>query len=297
MEGFNMENKFGEKIKEIRKKTGLNQDEFAKELGYTSRSTINKIEKGVNDMSQDKLELLIRKFDVDVNELFASLVKDSSSPIIDEKGIRNIKVPDPNYTYPKAGIYNMKNIKPTITRSNIIVGDYTYYSGKDFEARVTHHYEFLGDKLIIGKFCQIGNNIEFIMNGANHQMNAATTFPFYVMDGWKQESPKISDLPFKGDTIVCNDCWIGQNVTVLPGVHIGNGVIIGADSVVTKDLPAYSICCGNPCRVKKMRFSVDIIKILEELKWWDKSVDEIQKIIPIITKAKPTKEELEALLK
>jgi transcriptional regulator with XRE-family HTH domain len=129
MEGFNMENKFGEKIKEIRKKTGLNQDEFAKELGYTSRSTINKIEKGVNDMSQDKLELLIRKFDVDVNELFDSLVKDSSSPIIDEKGIRNIKVPDPNYTYPKAGIYNMKNIKPTITRSNIIVGDYTYYSG------------------------------------------------------------------------------------------------------------------------------------------------------------------------
>jgi virginiamycin A acetyltransferase len=130
------------------------------------------------------------------------------------------------------------------------------------------------------------------MNGANHQMNAATTFPFYVMDGWQQDAPKINDLPFKGNTIVGNDCWIGQNVTILPGVHIGNGVIIGANSVVTKDLPSYSICCGNPCVIKKMRFSDEIIKILEELKWWDRSIEEIQKIIPIITKANPTKEEL-----
>ena len=292
-----MDNKFGEKIKEIRKQAGLNQDEFAKELGYTSRSTINKIEKGINDMSQDKLELLIRKFDIKVEELFDNLVYESNGKIIDERGIRNIKVPDSNYKYPKAGFYNMKNIKPTITRNNIIVGDYSYYYGKDFESRVTHHYDFLGDKLIIGKFCQIGNNVEFVMNGANHQMNAATTFPFYVMDGWKQDTAKMEDLPFKGDTIVGNDCWIGQNVTVLPGVHIGNGVIIGCNSVVTKDLPSYSICCGNPCAIKKMRFDDDIIKILEELKWWDKSVEEIQKIIPIITKANPTKEELEELIK
>ncbi len=89
-----MENKFGEKVKEIRKKAGLNQDEFAKELGYTSRSTINKIEKGVNDMSHDKLELLIRKFDVEVNDLFDSLALNNGGTIIDEKGIRNIKVPD-----------------------------------------------------------------------------------------------------------------------------------------------------------------------------------------------------------
>jgi virginiamycin A acetyltransferase len=292
-----MENEFGEKVKEIRKKAGLNQDEFAKELGYTSRSTINKIEKGVNDISYDKLELLIRKFDVDVNELFDDLVYQTSGTIIDEKGIKNIKTPDPDYKFPKVGIHYMTNIKPTITKPNIIVGDFSYYAGKDFESRVTHHYEFLGDKLIIGKFCQIGNNVEFIMNGANHQMNAATTFPFYVMDGWKQETPTIDDLPFKGDTVVGNDCWIGQNVTILPGVHIGNGVIIGANSVVTKDLPSYSICCGNPCVIKKMRFSEDIIKILEELKWWNKSIDEIQKIIPIITKANPTKEELLYLIK
>ena len=287
-----MENEFGEKVKEIRKKAGLNQDEFAKELGYTSRSTINKIEKGVNDMSQDKLELLIRKFDVEVNDLFDSLAIQSNGTIVDEKGIRNIKVPDPDFTYPKAGVYNMKNIKPTITRKNIIVGDFSYYTGKDFESRVTHHYEFLGDKLIIGKFCQIGNNIEFIMNGANHQMNSITTFPFYVMDGWNAKSPKENDLPYKGDTIVGNDVWIGENVTILPGVHIGDGAIIGANSVVAKDIPAYSISVGNPCVVKKYRFDDEMINLLEQLKWWDKSIEEIKKIIPIISKANPIKEEI-----
>ena len=287
-----MSNNFGEKVKEIRKKAGLNQDEFAKELGYTSRSTINKIEKGVNDMSHDKLELLIRKFNVEVDNLFEDLVVETGGTIIDDKVIRNIKTPDADYRYPKAGVYYMTNIKPTITRKNIIVGDFSYYTGKDFESRVTHHYEFLGDKLIIGKFCQIGNNIEFIMNGANHQMNSITTFPFYVMDGWNAKSPKENDLPYKGDTIVGNDVWIGENVTILPGVHIGDGAIIGANSVVAKDIPAYSISVGNPCVVKKYRFDDEMINLLEQLKWWDKSIEEIKKIIPIISKANPIKEEI-----
>ena len=292
-----MNNNFGEKVKEIRKRAGLNQDEFAKELGYTSRSTINKIEKGVNDMSHDKLELLIRKFNVDVDNLFEDLAYQTGGTIIDEKGIRNIKTPDPDYRYPKAGVYNMTNIKPTITRPNIIVGDFSYYTGKDFESRVTHHYDFIGDKLIIGKYCQIGSNVEFIMNGANHQMNGISTFPFYVMDGWKAEKPKKEDLPYKGDTVVGNDVWIGENVTILPGVHIGDGAIIGANSVVAKDIPPYSVCVGNPCVVRKMRFSDDIIELLEQIKWWDKKVEEIKKIIPIISKANQDKTGILDLLK
>ena len=212
-----MSNNFGEKVKEVRKRAGLNQDEFAKELGYTSRSTINKIEKGINGMTQDKLELLIHKFNVEVDTLFDDLAYQVGGAIIDENGIRNIKTPDPDYRYPKAGVYYMTNIKPTITRKNIIVGDFSYYTGKDFESRVTHHYDFIGDKLIIGKFCQIGNNVEFIMNGANHQMNAVSTFPFYVMDGWNKmaKAPKKEDLPYKGDTVVGNDVWIGESVTIL----------------------------------------------------------------------------------
>lgn len=280
-----MSNNFGEKVKEIRKQAGLNQDEFAKELGYTSRSTINKIEKGINDMSHDKLELLIRKFNVEVDSLFDDLAYQTGGTIIDEKGIRNIKTPDSNHKYPKAGVYYMTNIKPTITRKNIIVGDFSYYTGKDFESRVTHHYEFLGDKLIIGKFCQIGNNVEFIMNGANHQMNSVSTFPFYVMDGWNKiaKAPELNELPYKGDTVVGNDVWIGENVTILPGVHIGDGAIIGANSVVSKDIPPYSICVGNPCIVKKYRFDNEMIQLLEELKWWDKPIEEIKELIPLLS--------------
>ena len=280
-----MSNNFGEKVKEIRKQAGLNQDEFAKELGYTSRSTINKIEKGINGMTQDKLKLLICKFNVEVDDLFDDLAYQTGGTIIDEKGIRNIKTPNPDFRYPKAGVYYITNIKPTITRKNIIVGDFSYYTGKDFESRVTHHYDFLGDKLIIGKFCQIGNNVEFIMNGANHQMNTVSTFPFYVMDGWNKiaQAPDLAELPFKGNTVVGNDVWIGENVTILPGVHIGDGAIIGANSVVAKDIPSYSVSVGNPCEIKRFRFDDELIKLLDELKWWDKSVNEIKKIIPLLS--------------
>lgn len=98
--------------------------------------------------------------------------------------------PNPKAKFPKADIEYMTNIKATVERPNIVVGDFSYYTGTDFESRVTHHYDWIRDKLIIGKFCQIGANVEFIMSGANHQMNAISTFPFYVMDGWKQDIPK-----------------------------------------------------------------------------------------------------------
>ena len=173
-------------------------------------------------------------------------------------------------------------IKPTIKNKNIIVGDFSYFADVDFEKHVTHHYSFLGDKLIIGKFCQIGNNVEFIMNGANHKLNSATTFPFYIFEGWQQQ-PNIKDLPNKGDTVVGNDVWIGQNVTILPGVHIGDGAIIGANSVVAKDIPPYSVAVGNPATIKKKRFDDELIDLLLKFKWWDKSIEEINKLIPIFS--------------
>ena len=128
-----------------------------------------------------------------------------------------MKTPDPNVAYPVPG-FPVTYVKPTITRPNIIVGDFTYYSGENFESRVTHHYEFYGDKLIIGKFCQIAPEVEFIMNGANHKMNAASTFPFYILECWNQTQPPLSEMPMKGDTVIGNDVWIGQNAVILPGV-------------------------------------------------------------------------------
>lgn len=181
--------------------------------------------------------------------------------------------PNKNDVFPNSNIKSVCFIKNVITNPNIIVGDYTYYSGKDadqFEEHVTHHYDFIGDKLIIGKFCQIAEGVEFIMNGANHVMNSVTTYPFYIMgNGWEKVTPRLDDLPLKGDTVIGNDVWIGQNVTFMPGIKIGNGVIIAANSVVTKDIPDYYIAGGNPAKIIKKRFSDDLIKHLQEIRWWD----------------------------
>jgi virginiamycin A acetyltransferase len=168
--------------------------------------------------------------------------------------MRNNKTPDPNVIFPVEGIDTVTYVKPTIKNPNIIVGDFTYFSDRNFESHVTHHYDFYGDKLIIGKFCQIAKDVEFIMNGVNHQMNAVSTFPFYILEGWDQEVPPLSKLPVKGDTIVGNDVWIGQNATIMPGVIIGDGAIIGANSVVAKNVDPYAVVAGNPIKVIRKRF-------------------------------------------
>ena len=193
------------------------------------------------------------------------------------------KLPDPEKIFPLPNFNTVTYIKPTITRPNIIVGDFSYYSGRDFESRVTHHYGFNGDRLIIGKFCQIGAGVEFVMNGANHQMNCATTYPFYIFEGWDETPPAMSDLPLKGDTVIGNDVWIGQNVTVLPGVHVGDGAIIGLNSTVTHDIPPYTVAAGNPARVIRRRFDEEMTGLLLRLRWWDKDIDEIRRLIPILT--------------
>lgn len=188
--------------------------------------------------------------------------------------------PDPNELYPNKAIKSVCFVKNAITRPNIIIGDYTYYDdaagAEKFEQHVTHHYEFLGDKLIIGKFCAIASGVEFVMNGANHRMNSVTTYPFNIMGhGWEKNTPALEDLPFKGDTVVGNDVWIGQQVTIMPGVNIGDGAIIAANSVVTKDVPPYHIVGGNPSRILKRRFDEELIDYLLEIKWWEWPAEKI----------------------
>lgn len=190
--------------------------------------------------------------------------------------------PNPNVIFPNPKIPSLCFIKNVVKNPNIIVGEYTYYDdingAENFESHVTHHYDFIGDKLIIGKFCAIAKGIEFIMNGANHRINSITTYPFNIMgNGWEKSAPSLSELKLKGDTIVGNDVWIGQNVTVLPAVHIGDGAIIGANSVVAKDIPPYSVAVGNPCEVKRKRFDEDLIEYLLQIKWWDWDAEKIFK--------------------
>ena len=197
--------------------------------------------------------------------------------------MQNNKTPDPNTIHPIPGYDKEIYVKPTIKNPQIIVGDFTYIADSDFESHVTHLYEWNGDRLIIGKFCQIAAGVEFVMNGANHQMNAVSTFPFFTLEGWNASAPQKSDMPLKGDTVIGNDVWIGQNSTIMPGVHIGDGAIIGANSLVSKDVEPYTIVAGNPIRVIRKRFDVELIDLLECFKWWDKSIEEINNLIPLLT--------------
>lgn len=272
----------GDRIKKIRLENNMTQQEFAEALGYTHKSMINKIETGQTDISFDVVIRLILEFKVNAAE-FLDLSSAETSKLMDAahdadkpdwKRIHPLKSRDESVTY----------IKPTLIRHpNIEVGEYSYYDGHDFTSRVTHHYDFIGDRLIIGKFCQIGRNVEFIMNGANHQMNSVSTYPFYIFKGWEQDPPKKEDLPYKGDTVIGNDVWIGQNVTFLPGAHVGDGCIIGANAVVASDIPPYSVAVGNPARVIRKRFDDEMIELLERLKWWNLSISKIQKIIPLLS--------------
>lgn len=191
--------------------------------------------------------------------------------------------PNPDNVYPIHGYTAEIYVKPTISNPNIIVGDFTYIADTEFEKHVTHHYAANGDKLIIGKFCQLATGVEFIMNGANHQMNAVSTFPFYTLEGWNMDTPKMEDLPIKGDTIIGNDVWIGQNAVILPGVHIGDGAIIGANSVVGGNVPPYTIVIGNPAKELRKRFDEELIEMMLQWKWWDKPIEEIDALIPILT--------------
>ncbi len=197
--------------------------------------------------------------------------------------MKNGKTPDPDEIHPIPGYEREIYVKPTVRNPNILVGDFTYIADAEFESHVTHLYPWNRDRLIIGKFCQIAAGVEFIMNGANHQMNAASTFPFYTLEGWDMAPPEACDLPLKGDTVIGNDVWIGQNAVILPGVHVGNGAIIGANSVVGSDVEAYVIVAGNPARPIRRRFDRDFTVLLEKLRWWDRSVEEIQSMIPLLS--------------
>ena len=230
--------------------------------------------------------------------LFTNIDKVEKNKLSEVDSMKDGKIPNPNTINPIAGYDKEIYIKPTIKNKNIIVGDFSYIADSDFESHVTHHYDWNNDKLIIGKFCQIASGVEFVMNGANHQMNAVSTFPFYTLAGWEQTSPTQNDLPIKGDTIIGNDVWIGQNATILPGVHIGDGAIIGANSVVGSNVEPYTIVVGNPAKALRKRFDEELIDIMEKLKWWDKSIEEINNLIPLLTNSnlEYVKEELKKLL-
>lgn len=195
--------------------------------------------------------------------------------------------PNKDVKFPLDNYDRLCFLKNVVQNPNIVVGDYTYYDDFEnvgnFEKNVKYHFDFIDDRLIIGKFCMIASDVKFIMNGANHLTNSLTTYPFAIFgNGWGNAMANKS-YPQKGDINIGNDVWIGFNATIMAGVTIGDGAIIATNSTVIKDVEPYSIVGGNPAKEIKKRFSEDTIAKLLELKWWNWDIEKITKNVQNLT--------------
>lgn len=180
-------------------------------------------------------------------------------------------------------------LKNVITAPNIVVGDYTYYDDPvdptAFERNnVLFNWPQFGDRLVIGKFCGIASGVQFVMGSANHRLCSVSTYPFAVFGGaWAENTPPhLSQLPFKGDTIIGNDVWIGRESVIMPGVKVSDGAIIAAYSVVTKDVEPYTMVGGNPARLIKKRFDGELTALLLRLRWWDFAAEKLAAFLPVL---------------
>jgi virginiamycin A acetyltransferase len=193
--------------------------------------------------------------------------------------------PSPDQQYPLPNQTRLVYLKNIIKNPNIIVGDYTYYDDfenpENFERNVLYHFDFIGDQLIIGKFCSIASDVKFIMNGGNHRTDWFTNYPFPVFGlGWEVAMPE--SWPNKGDTIISNDIWIGYGATIMPGIQVGDGAIIASQSVVTRSVEPYTVVGGNPAQEIRKRFEESIIQELLEICWWDWEIDKITRNLKAI---------------
>lgn len=198
--------------------------------------------------------------------------------------------PNPDIKHPMPMHPRVGFLKPLLEgRTNIEVGEFTYYDDPDgpehfAERCVLYHYDFVGDRLVIGRFCALAQGVAFIMNGANHAMSGFSTFPFNIFGhGWEQGfDVRTWEAENRGDTTVGHDVWMGMGAMVMPGVTIGHGAIIAARSVVTHDVPPYAIVGGNPARTMRMRFDERTVERLLAVAWWDWPVDKISRNLDAI---------------
>lgn len=203
---------------------------------------------------------------------------------------------DPKDRHPMKGFPQICFIQNTVSNPNIIVGDYTYYDdpedSEDFERNVLYHFPFIGDRLIIGKFCALARGVKFIMNGANHKLDGFSTYPFQIFgNGWEKVPPQTGDLPYKGNTVIGNDVWIGYEAVIMPGIQVGDGAVIAAKSIVVSDVAPYTIFGGNPAKCIRQRFDDEVIKSLLKVVWWNWDIEKITRNLEKIVAA-----DIEALI-
>ena len=158
--------------------------------------------------------------------------------------------------YPRTGDTQTVYLKNVITNPNIVVGEYTMYNDFVHDPRmfeqnnVLYHYPINHDRLIIGKFCSIACGAKFLFNSANHTLSSISTYPFPLFfEEWGLEKKNVTDSwDNKGDIVVGNDVWIGYEAVILAGVTVGDGAVIGARAVVTKDVPPLYYCRWSSCK-------------------------------------------------
>ena len=196
--------------------------------------------------------------------------------------------------YPRTGDQQTVYLNAVIKDPQIEVGDYTIYN--DFIAdpllfeknNVLYHYPIHREKLIIGKFCSIACGTKFLFNCANHTLKSLSTYTFPLFyEEWELEKSNITTAwDNKGNIVIGNDVWIGYEAVIMAGVHIGDGAIIAARAVVTKDVPPYTIVGGTPAKEIRKRFDAEVIEQLLIQKWRDWSTDKIHQCLPYIAEGK-----------
>ncbi len=198
-------------------------------------------------------------------------------------------IPDASKLYPRANDYQTIYLKNAVQDPNIEVGDFTIYNDfvhdpRDFQRNnVLYHYPINGDRLTIGRFCSIACGTRFLMNSANHAMGSLSTYVFPIFyEEWDHGMNVTTAWDHRGNIVVGNDVWIGYEAVILSGVTIGDGAIVAARSVVTKDVPPYTIVGGAPARPIRLRFGQEVIDTLLELRWWDWPLEKLAKSLSSI---------------
>lgn len=192
--------------------------------------------------------------------------------------------------YPRSGDRQTVYLDAVVNHPNISIGAYTMYNDFvndpiEFEKNnVLYHYPVNKDRLFIGKFCSIACGAKFIFTSANHTMSSLSTYPFPLFfEEWGLPVSEVASAwDNKGDIVIGNDVWIGYEAVVLSGVRIGNGAVIGARAVVTKDVEPYTVVGGVPAKPIKKRFCQSDIEKLETLCWWDLPREQLRQLLPLI---------------